>query len=143
LTHNLTLDPLSDGAKYFICILAFAVLHHLPGSDLREQVLKKAHELLQADGILIHSEWQFLNSERLKSRIIPWSQIGLGIELVEEGDYLLDWRAGGQGLRYVHHFNENEMNELAMKTGFKILETFYSDGEGGKLSLYQRWSAVK
>lgn len=49
------------------------------------------------------------------------------------------WRRGGDGLRHVHHFNEAELGELASASGFRAAETFYSDGEGGRLRLYQIW----
>jgi hypothetical protein len=115
------------------------VLHHLPGKDLRLQVLRKAHELLASDGRLIHSEWQFLNSPRLRARLQPWEKIGLADDEVEPGDYLMDWRHGGYGLRYVHHFSIPELADLAAETGFSVKETFLSDGAGGQLGLYQVW----
>jgi len=120
-------------------ILAIAVLHHLPGVELRRQVLNKVRTLLTPGGRFIHSEWQFLNSPRLKARVQPWEAIGLSPQKVDPGDYLLDWRQGGQGLRYVHHFSESELEELAAKTGFEIAETFLSDGENHRLGLYQVW----
>jgi tRNA (uracil-5-)-methyltransferase TRM9 len=123
----------------FDVVLAFAVLHHLPGEELRIQVLQKLRRLIKPDGSFIHSEWQFLNSPRLRERIQPWERSGLSTEDVDQGDYLLDWRSGGQGLRYVHHFSETELEALASSTGFQIIETFHSDGEGGKLGLYQLW----
>ena len=124
-------------------VLAFAVLHHLPGESLRRQVLEKVHRLLAPDGCFIHSEWQFLNSPRLRERIQPWEQAGLSAADVEPGDYLLDWREGGYGLRYAHHFSEAELEALARSTGFQVIETFHSDGEGGKLGLYQLWKPIK
>jgi SAM-dependent methyltransferase len=123
-------------------ILAFAVLHHLPGDDLRLQTLKRARDCLSPGGTFIHSEWQLLNSPRLRERIQSWELIGLSPGDVEPGDYLLDWRSGGTGLRYVHHFNEEELSRLAQESGFDVIETFYSDGEGGKLGLYQVWKAT-
>ena len=120
-------------------VLAFALLHHLPGTSLREQVLKKVHLLLTPGGKFIHSNWQFLKSPRLRARIQPWEAAGLRAEEVEPGDYLLDWRQGGRGLRYAHHFSPEELAALAEETGFQILETFTSDGEGGELGLYQVW----
>lgn len=120
-------------------ILAFAVLHHLPGKTLRRSVLATANKLLRPSGRFIHSEWQFLNSPRLRARIQPWERIGLREDQVENGDYLLDWRHGGLGYRYVHHFTLDELSLLAEETGFSILETFLCDGEGGKLGLYQIW----
>jgi hypothetical protein len=64
-------------------------------------------------------------------------------EQVDVGDYLLDWRQGGYGLRYVHYFDEVELVELAQLSGYRILESFYSDGKGGRLSLYQTWEPFK
>jgi 2-polyprenyl-3-methyl-5-hydroxy-6-metoxy-1,4-benzoquinol methylase len=122
---------------------AFAMLHHLPGAVRREQFLRQARGLLKPKGRLCLSNWQFLNSERLRARIQPWEAIGLTQDQVDAGDYLLDWRQGGYGLRYVHHFSPTELSELAQASGFHILETFYSDGEGGRLSLYQIWELLE
>jgi 2-polyprenyl-3-methyl-5-hydroxy-6-metoxy-1,4-benzoquinol methylase len=120
-------------------ITAFAVLHHIPSLEHRLKILKKVQELLKTDGIFIHSNWQFLNSPRLKARIQPWDSIGLSPQKVDVNDYLLDWKGGSKGLRYVHHFDENELAELAKASRFEIVETFYSDGENRKSSLYQIW----
>lgn len=123
----------------FNFILAFAVLHHLPGTKTRQQILNKAHSLLAPEGRLIHSEWQFLNSSRLAARVLPWETVGLSANDLDPGDYLLDWRQGGTGLRYVHHFSETELEHLAHAAGFTILDSFLSDGENGRLGLYQVW----
>ena len=123
----------------FAVVLAFAVLHHLPGESLRLQVLNKVRRLLTPSGDFYHSEWQFLNSERLRNRIQDWSKAGLSEDQIDPGDYLLDWRHDGHGLRYVHHFDKNELTELAHKSCFQVTETFLSDGEGGRLGIYQRW----
>ena len=127
------------GSMQYDYVLAFAVFHHIPSNSLRTTIFRKIHTLLKPGGSLIHSYWQFLNSPRLKARIQSWENIGLTPEDVEEGDYLLDWRRGGYGLRYIHHFSEDELVELAKKTGFSITDQFLSDGEGGKLGLYQVW----
>ncbi len=126
-------------SQKFDIVLAFAVLHHQPGTDLRQQFLYTILKLLKPTGRFYHSEWQFLKSERLKSRIQPWDTIGLSESDVEPGDYLLDWRRGGYGLRYIHHFTEGELADLASRTGFCVINTFYSDGKEGNLGLYQIW----
>ncbi|GAB4503080.1 MAG: hypothetical protein Fur0043_00720 [Anaerolineales bacterium] len=133
---------LSINSEPFSVITAFAVLHHIPGQRLRQQILASVHELLAPGGRYIHSNWQFLNSPRLRKRIRPWREIGLAQEDVDRGDYLLDWRAGGRGLRYVHHFDERELTRLAASTGFEIAQTFYSDGKEGNLALYQIWGKI-
>lgn len=125
--------------KLYDVIVLFAVLHHIPGAELRLQVLSKVRRLIEPGGQFIHSEWQFLNSPRLAARVQPWKRAGLSPADVDQDDYLLDWRQGGQGLRYVHHFSEPELAELASKAGFEVVESFLSDGENSRLGLYQVW----
>ena len=120
-------------------ITAFATLHHIPSHDLRLQLLRTVHSLLAPNGRFLHSNWQFLNSAKLRGRVQAWERIGLTAQDVDAGDYLLDWRRGGEGLRYVHQFSEEELSTLADESGFEVAETFYSDGEGGRLGLYQVW----
>ena len=126
----------------FDTVFSFAVLHHIPSHALRINILNTVRQLLQPNGLFIHSNWQFLNSEKLKARIQPWDVAAVSGSEVDAGDYLLDWRSGGAGLRYVHHFDEGELYELAKATGFEISETFYSDGEGGNLGFYQIWKPI-
>jgi tRNA (uracil-5-)-methyltransferase TRM9 len=123
----------------FDFILAFAVLHHLPGEDLRLRVIRTIAKLLASKGQFIHSEWQFFNNQRFISRVQTWQAINLSNEQVDEGDFLLDWRQGGFGLRYVHLFNELELSNLAERTNFTVSETFYSDGNSVDMGLYQSW----
>ena len=120
-------------------ITAFAVLHHIPSYQLRLNIIQTVHQLLKPNGLFIHSNWQFLNSEKLKARIQDWTKANLSPNDVDPNDYLLDWRSGGEGLRYVHHFDEDELRELAEASGFQIKEVFYSDGETGNLGLYEVW----
>lgn len=125
--------------------VSFAVLHHIPGEALRVSILKTIHRLLKPGARFIHSEWQFQNSPRLMERVQNWSIIGLDGAELEPGDTLLDWRHAlpGQqeqkGLRYVHLFSISELERLSADSGFEILESFESDGQGGRLGLYQIW----
>ncbi len=120
-------------------ITCFAVLHHIPSTELRLNILRTVRQLLKPDGLFIHSNWQFLNSEKLKGRIKAWEGVSILPSEVDAGDYLLDWRSGGAGIRYVHHFSESELDELADAAGFRVVESFSSDGETGNLGLYQVW----
>ncbi len=124
----------------FNVVTTFATLHHIPSHDLRLQLLRAVHALLAPQGRFILSNWQFLNSDKLRARIQPWARVGLTEADVDAGDYLLDWRRGGEGLRYVHQFSAAELAALAAECGFDIQETFHSDGEGGNLGLYQIWT---
>jgi len=130
----------SLNTDHWSLITCFATLHHIPSTELRLNLLNTVASLLAPDGTFILSNWQFLNSAKLSARIQPWERIGIAASDVDEGDYLLDWRRGGEGLRYAHQFSENELSDLAAQTGFTVADSFYSDGDGGRLGLYQTWA---
>ncbi|GAB4538812.1 MAG: class I SAM-dependent methyltransferase [Anaerolineales bacterium] len=129
----------SFSASTFDVIFCFAALHHIPSQGLRVQLLSAAKHLLQENGKLILSNWQFLNSEKLRARIQPWGAANLAPSDVDAGDYLLDWRSGGRGLRYAHHFSSDELSALASEVGMRVKSEFLSDGAEGNLGLYQIW----
>jgi len=141
ITNKNWVAPL--GVNKFSTITAFAVLHHIPNNELRQNLLKQIFDLLDPDAYFYLSVWQFQNSPRLRKRILPWEQIGLDKTDVEEGDALLDWRADVKdnqvGLRYAHLFSEEELTCLRDKSGFTLKHQFYSDGKEGNLALYQIW----
>jgi tRNA (uracil-5-)-methyltransferase TRM9 len=126
-------------------ISLFAVLHHIPSITNRQSICRSIRRLLPAGNPLYLSVWQLQNSTRLLPRIKPWKIVGIKTQEVEEGDVLMDWRATGEkgskpeALRYVHLFNEAELNSLALSANFQIEESFYSDGKEGNLALYQVW----
>ncbi len=122
----------------------FAVLHHIPGLELRRDLLRETRCLLKQGARFYLSVWQFQHSPRLLERVQPWEAAGLTAADVDPGDHLLDWRAGDvteQRLRYVHIFSSSELGGLAAETGFRVMEEWQSDGQGGKLGLYQVWQA--
>jgi tRNA (uracil-5-)-methyltransferase TRM9 len=129
---------LAVGGQWSV-VCMFAALHHIPSHEIRLDMLNAIKKLLKPNGKFILSNWQFLNSEKLRARIQPWSRVGLLEDDVDEGDHLLDWRSGGEGLRYAHHFSAEELSALAGQAGFKVEASFLSDGENGRLGLYQVW----
>lgn len=126
-------------------ILAFAVLHHLPGHTHRVTFLDHVREILKPKGRFVFSVWQIQNSPKLLSRRQPWEAAGLRDDQVEPGDVLLDWRQSSKGspqsagLRYVHLFTENDLQSLAVETGWQVVSSSYHDGHTGNLGLYQVW----
>ena len=132
----------SFGHQPFTWVFALAVLHHLPGEDMRLAVAAQARRWLHLEGRMVVSVWDFMASPRWKARILSWESIGALKTQVDPGDHLLDWREGGRGLRYVHHFTAESLEALAYSAGFRVEETFRSDGEGGRLGLYQVWQAA-
>lgn len=142
IQHDLTnLGTLPFGDKRFDFVFCFASLHHIPSHELRLAFLRQVTQWLAPAGRFPFSVWRFLASERLRERIQPWAAAGLSAGDMDAGDYLLDWRSGGEGLRYVHAFDEAELAKLCDEAGFKLESSFLSDGHGGKLGLYQTWVA--
>lgn len=135
-------DHLSGDA--FSWIVSFAVMHHIPGIELRNIVFQSIRRLITNEGLFIHSQWQFMNSPKLTKRVVPWENIGFSPSHLDQGDYLLDWLAeeGKAGYRYVHLFTEDELSQYAVRNGFRVKDSFYSDGKEGNLALYQIWQPV-
>ncbi len=131
-----------NSSTLFDWVFAFAVLHHLPSSDLRIATTAAIRALLTTDGRVAVSVWDFLASPRLRNRIVPWDTVGMSEEDVGEGDYLVDWREGGSGVRYVHHFTQDELHELAVQAGFRVAQEYRSDGENSQLGKYQVWEVA-
>jgi 2-polyprenyl-3-methyl-5-hydroxy-6-metoxy-1,4-benzoquinol methylase len=123
-------------AILFDRVLALALLHHIPGFCHRVALVEEAATPLAPAGKLIISTWQFMNSARLRRKIQPWDEVGIDGDALEPGDYLLDWRRGGRGLRYCHLIDEAEMQRLAAASGLRIHELFHAGGREGNLSLF-------
>ena len=123
-------------------ITMFATLHHIPSTEIRLDILRTVRKLIKDDGKFILSNWQFLNSEKLRSRIQPWGRVSINESDIDEGDYLLDWRSGGEGLRYAHQFSVEELLGLAEQAEMRMTDSFLSDGDGGNLGLYQVWAPI-
>jgi tRNA (uracil-5-)-methyltransferase TRM9 len=130
--------PIPEGS--FDAILAFAVLHHIPGEEGRLAFLRACRRLIAPQGSLFLSTWRFDRREKLRGRIAAWSQIGLADSDVDPGDYLLDWRHEGSGLRYVHLIDDRERGVLAARASFAETEFFQSDGKEGNLADYAVWA---
>ena len=125
-------------------LVCFAVLHHLPSDELRLNILRAMTRLITPESRIAVSVWQWQNSPRLHQHVISWSEVDLTDADVDQGDVLLDWRAADRiGLRYVHTFSEASLTTLAESAGFKVLDSFYSDGKPGNLALYQIWQHTK
>ncbi len=127
----------------FDCVVALAVLHHIPGFDLRVRVLRDIASVLEPSGCLILSTWQFLRSARMRRKIVDWAEVCIPEEALEPGDYLLDWKREGRGLRYCHLVDEVEVERLAAESGFRVRETFRAGGREGNLSLFATLDRTK
>jgi SAM-dependent methyltransferase len=124
------------GSLFLDTVVCLAVLHHIPSFDLRLQVVREMRRVLAPCGTVLLSTWQFLDNERMRRKLVDWSEAGIPQEALEPGDHLLDWKRGGRGLRYCHLVDEAEVGRLAAESGLRVCETFRAGGREGDLSLF-------
>ncbi len=136
LQVDLSTDVWQRASGFFDVVTAMAVLHHIPGFAARARIMRAASACLRPGGVLILSNWRFAHNQRMQRKMLPWSAAGLSAHEVEAGDYLLDWKKDGRGMRYVHQLNQAEIEALAADAGLKVVEQFVADGREGDLSLY-------
>lgn len=129
------LRTLDEEAPFYM-VVCLATLQHMPGFDLRARLVADLASLLDEDGVLAISAWQFMTSPRLRARVLDWSTIGLDPVDVEPGDALLPWKQDVYAVRYVHQIDETEMARLAASAGLAITDLYRADGREGDLNLY-------
>ena len=99
--------------------VCFGFMHHVPGVELREDVLRMLLARTRAGGIAAVSFWAFAEDPRLARKAVgataraakepPFE--GFSTRSFEPGDYLLDWQ-GAAPYRYCHSFGEDEISRL-------------------------------
>ena len=123
----------------FDLVVCFGFLHHIPGIVQRMELVRALGSALAAGGMLTFVTWRFADFERFRQRIVPWpAELA---DQVEQNDYLLDWRRGAYALRYCHHFELSEHDELVRASGLGELASWYADGPedaANRFSLLQR-----
>lgn len=121
----LNLGALADfDFDYVFCI---AVLHHLPGADLRLQALRQLKNKIKTDGKIILSAWNMWPQKKYQQMIRKFALLKIfGRNKMDFGDVLFDWRAPSSQMskRYYHAFYFSELKKLAKKAGLIIKESF-------------------
>ncbi|REJ85424.1 MAG: class I SAM-dependent methyltransferase [Acidobacteria bacterium] len=153
--------PLVAGERRcFDLVVAFGLLHHVPGRVQRDELLRRAGDLVRPGGLVAVSFWQFLALPALRARRIdPAVAVDLGAisrataERLEPGDALLPWgdtetREGVAGplpreadaIRFCHSASDEEIDAL-LDGSFPApiwspVARFSSDGRSGTLNAY-------
>jgi SAM-dependent methyltransferase len=109
---------------YVFCI---AVLHHLPGADLRLAALKQLKNKIRTGGKVVLTVWNMWPQEKYRAMLYKFALLKIfGKNKMDIGDVLFDWRAPNSQMskRYYHIFNQIELKSLVKKAGFKIQKSF-------------------
>jgi len=134
-------DILNDTLEYpadLICV--FGVLHHIPGENTRQKLVKKLSTQLNKGGLLIFTAWQFDQLPNTFERRIKPTEIeeklGIALTNLERNDYLLTWERGEHSIRFCHLIDDQEIEGLIVASGLKKLQVFSADGKNHVTNRY-------
>jgi len=107
-------------------VYSIAVLHHLPGRDLRVAALRQLKNKTKDDGLIIISVWNMWRDEEKRKRIWKFFLFKLiGKNNMDFGDALFDWIGADKNMvsqRYYHAFTRRELKSIVREAGLKIDE---------------------
>jgi tRNA (uracil-5-)-methyltransferase TRM9 len=120
--------------KKYDIVVAFGLIHHIPGINLLNKFFENFTGSIKKNGIGIFTTWQYMRLERLKKRIVVGEKLDkilldLGIKKSEfrENDNILDWVSKAEGLRFSHFFDESEVQILLEKNKLKPAKVYLDD----------------
>ena len=111
----------------FGLIVLMAVLHHIPTKAARLKILERAKKLLAKNGLLVFTVWHFNKLKRFQNQVI---------KKLPDNDYILDWKKGVTAQRYIHLFDDKEINWLIKSLKLKLLANYVADGHLGQSNRY-------
>lgn len=118
----LKLNKLPD--KDFNYVFCVAVLHHLPGEDLRAEALRQMKNKIRPDGKVIITVWNLWKEKKFGKLIYRFAVAKIfGKHKMDFGDIIFHWKnSEGQEIsrRYYHAFTKKELKKIVAKAGFKI-----------------------
>lgn len=127
----LDLDKLEE--KDFNIIFSWAVLHHVPGEDLRQKVLQDVFAKLKDGGLFVFSVWKLSGIAQKKKYCFGkmfFKQLLHG-RIIDSGDFIFPWKGSAQNdvdrIRYYHNFSKKELRTMIDKSQFKIEEFLEDD----------------
>ena len=123
---------------------SFGFMHHIPGQQLRKDLLDLMIERTTPGGFIVVSFWQFLNSPELAAKAevthatVKTELLDFDATQLEQGDYFLGWQGREGAYRYCHSFSESEIDELESHATKKTVTAarFKADGRTGNLNQY-------
>lgn len=146
-------DAPGEPAALSVC---FGFMHHVPGEELRQGLLKLLVGSTEPEGVVAVSFWQFMSDPRLRRKAAAADALAAAAAAskatsggpdapaegapwpLDEGDHYLGWQGDPSPLRYCHHFDEAEIDRLAASAGplARELARYSADGASGALNRY-------
>ena len=113
-------DSLNFSTRYDL-VVAFGLLHHIPGREARLRLVEALATRVVSDGHLVVTLWNPDDKRRQRATAVDGG---------EPGDALLPWGVGGEQVRYCHFFDDDEVGEISTRLG--DVRTFRADGRSGE-----------
>ena len=139
-------EPFTFTDTPYDLVVCFGFMHHVPGTALRKRLLDALCDAAVPGGIIVISFWQFMNDERLarKAQTADASACtcppfpGFSPAALESSDHFLGWQQDPAPLRYCHHFDKAEIDELVAYAEPRAFERvrWSADGASGTLNRY-------
>lgn len=109
--------------KMFDVVTAIASIHHIPTTKNRIAVIKEIKRVLKENGTAIITVWnlfqpkykKYIWHSRLKA-LLSFGKYDFRDTFIPWGKYKVK--------RYYYAFTQNELRELLIKNGFKIIEEY-------------------
>ncbi len=126
----------------FDVIVLLALLHHIPSRALRLSLLQQMARRIKPGGLMAVSLWHYESDPRFKDKMVSWKKVpGVDPSKLEPGDYLLTWHNKVTSLRYVHVFDDQEIETYASIPGLRQVGEFWADGHTNRLNQYLIFAA--
>lgn len=135
--------PAPEAGPTFDLCATFGFMHHVPGEHLRRRLLDRLLDRTSPGGLLAMSFWQFMSDDRLSRKAdqadrAMRAQGRIDMSRLDANDHFLGWQTDPSPLRYCHHFDEREIDELVASVGTRAREVarYSADGSSGTLNRY-------
>lgn len=135
--------PAPEAGPTFDLCATFGFMHHVPGEHLRRRLLDRLLDRTSPGGLLAMSFWQFMSDDRLSRKAdqadsAMRAQGRIDMTRLDANDHFLGWQTDPSPLRYCHHFDEREIDELVASVGTRAREVarYSADGSSGTLNRY-------
>ena len=129
------------GAPLCDLSVTFGFMHHIPLKSYREEVLSSLVGQTRRGGYVIASFWQFAKIASMEKKLQAVHERAcqeMGLEGLEDNDYLLGWMGIPGAYRYCHSFTEAEIDQLIEAVGgsANLVSRFVSDGKTENQNTY-------
>lgn len=126
--------------------VCFGFAHHVPGADLRADLVRALVSTVRPGGAAALSFWRFLDDSRRAASYrraherncaaLAAAEPAFDAARLEPDDCLLGWR-DTQAVRYCHSFSDAELDALAVcDPRASLLARFDADGRTGRMNTY-------